>query len=1073
MEASAEVEVELPPCYSQGVKQERNKARQLILPARVARVSRAAEGLQATAEGHEPIRILGGPASLTNGEIALKASKADQDEIGRLAEPGSLKWIGELKESTPEAVFESLDGSFSFAVEDEESGAKGLRTPQIGAVHAVLGHWTLDRQQPATVVMPTGTGKTETMLALFCAVPVAKLIVVVPSKVLRDQIAKKFETLGVLQEFGIVDPEARRPVVGRIEHRFKSVEAAVGFADACNVMVTTPSALFSVDEAVTKALLTKCSHLFVDEAHHVEATTWRRIRDEFDDRTVVQFTATPFREDGRQIVGRIIYTFPLHQAQQEGYFSKIDYHSILAFDDEDRAVAEKAVEVLRRDLDNGLDHLLMARVRRIGRAEGLLELYQDLASDLNPVVLDSSLNKTEQRAARAAIDSRESKIVICVNMLGEGFDLPSLKVAAIHDHHKSLGVTLQFIGRFARVTSVGIGDASVVVGRPEGEFDDNLRRLYAENADWNSIVRDLSSSAVGEQEDISEFEDSFGSMPEGISLRNLAPTMSTIAYRTLTATWNPQAILKLYEEDDLITLPIGINEQRHVAWFVVEAADAVKWGDLGTVADRTYHLYVIYWDDSNQMLYINSSNKTSVHEALAKAICGDQTNRISGQHVYRAYAGIQRPVPINVGVLDIRNRSRRFSMHAGANVAEGFTVEESQTKIKTNIFAHGFENGERVTLGAAIKKGRVWSYRVAPTLKHWVDWCDHVGAKLRDDTINTDEIIGSFIKPVSLDERPELVALAVEWPSEIYMNTSEETALRKGDQTWPLIDADIDITTFTKEGPFEFAVSSPHWNCRYRAKILDGATKYTAIDQDLQIETRRTTTPLTEYFDKVGLTFLLEDDAVIIPPAILLKPVRDVAPFEKDVLTALDWGEVDIRRESRGSDRDPRTVQARAIEKVRESEWDLVIDDDGSGEMADIVAMRVDGNDLVVQLIHCKYSSGDAPGHRVADLYDVCGQAQKSLRCRRNVPRFFRHLIRREKNRHSRGVPTGFVIGGGETLYELEEKARLLEPRFEIVIAQPGLSKNEASNEQLDLLGATQLYLHETAFVPLQVWCSA
>lgn len=39
--------------------------------------------------------------------------------------------------------------------------------------------------------------------------------------------------------------------------------------------------------------------------------------------------------------------------------------------------------------------------------------------------------------------------IICVDMLGEGFDFPNLKIAAIHDPHKSLANTLQFIGRFA------------------------------------------------------------------------------------------------------------------------------------------------------------------------------------------------------------------------------------------------------------------------------------------------------------------------------------------------------------------------------------------------------------------------------------------------------------------------------------------------------------------------------------------------------------------------------------------------------------------------------------------------
>lgn len=36
------------------------------------------------------------------------------------------------------------------------------------------------------------------------------------------------------------------------------------------------------------------------------------------------------------------------------------------------------------------------------------------------------------------------------NKMGEGFDFPFLKIAAIHAPHQSLAVTLQFIGRFAR-----------------------------------------------------------------------------------------------------------------------------------------------------------------------------------------------------------------------------------------------------------------------------------------------------------------------------------------------------------------------------------------------------------------------------------------------------------------------------------------------------------------------------------------------------------------------------------------------------------------------------------------------
>ena len=55
-----------------------------------------------------------------------------------------------------------------------------------GAVHSVLGYWTTKSPVPATVVMPTGTGKTETMLALLVAARLPRLLVLVPSDVLRD-----------------------------------------------------------------------------------------------------------------------------------------------------------------------------------------------------------------------------------------------------------------------------------------------------------------------------------------------------------------------------------------------------------------------------------------------------------------------------------------------------------------------------------------------------------------------------------------------------------------------------------------------------------------------------------------------------------------------------------------------------------------------------------------------------------------------------------------------------------------------------------------------------------------------
>lgn len=712
----------------------------------------------------------------------------------------------------------------------------------------------------------------------------------------------------------------------------------------------------------------------------------------------------------------------------------------------------------------------MARVMRKDRATEILSIYEEVAPDLQPVVLHSGIAAASRKAALDALYSRKSRIIICVDMLGEGFDLPELKVAAIHDPHKSLGVTLQFVGRFARVTGE-LGEATAVVGRPELDYDEKLRRLYAEDADWNVIIRDLSETAVGYQEEISDFEAGFGILPDEVSLRNLLPKMSTVVYRTKIESWNPEGVYKVHPEEKLLTVPVALNVAARVAWFVTKRETQVRWGNLQAVQEVSYDLYVLYWDADRQLLYINSSNNDSVHPELAAAVCGD-VQRITGEAVYRSMAGISRLVPTNVGVLDVRNRARRFSMHVGADVTEGFPDVEAQTKTQTNIFAYGYEAGRRVSVGASLK-GRVWSLRVAGSLKHWVDWCDYIGTKLTDDTISVDEVMRSFIRPQVVEERPALVPLSIEWPWHVYRSTTEDLRLRLDGAEWPLIDTDLRVLTFETEGPIRFAVESPLFTATYELLLGDGDMMFRHVDSSVNVISRSIDVPLSEFLAKHGVTVNFERDAQVVPPGILLQPDRDVSPFDVSRLQVLDWTGVNLRKESQGAEKADDSIQARVITSIlEEADWNLVIDDDGTGEIADVVAMRVADDALQVRLVHCKYSSADSPGARGADLYEVCGQAQKSVRNRQNMSLFFQHLIRREKRRKERYGRSGLEKGDGDVLYHLEDQSRLLRTDFEIFIAQPGVSKSSVSAPQLELLASTDLYVYETFNARFGVYCS-
>jgi superfamily II DNA or RNA helicase len=976
-----------------------------------------------------------------------------------------------ITRSAPDDVLRSYRDALTFNEGTEE--APGLRSPQLGAVHAVLGYWTTNRAAPATVVMPTATGKTETMIALLVAARLPRLLVLVPSDALRTQIAAKFETLGVLQELGVVSSHALRPVVGRVQHRFDDADQARAFVEACNVIVATPQSLSASPPDIRAELTSGCSHLFIDEAHHVAARTWSDIRDAFETKRVVQFTATPFREDGRHLQGRIIYSFPLREAQDQGYFSPIDYTSVIDFDDVDRALAEQSVARLRADLADGYDHVLMARVGGVNRAKDVKRYYDDLAADLQPVIINSRLPKHEQREALAALRERKSRVILCVNMLGEGFDLPALKIAAVHYPQKSLAVTLQFIGRFARTSDHGnFGGASMFVARTEIEVDKRLRELYAEDSDWNLVLRNLTDAAVDEQHDVSDFEEGFTSLPDEVALRSLLPKMSTVVYRCPTHQWEPQNIIDHFGAENVLTQPIGLNARAGVAWCVLERHEDVRWGDLKTIEEISYELYVLYFDARRRLLYINNSANDGVFQDLANAVVGAGAVRFTGSTIYRVMADIDRLVPTNVGVIDAHDQFRRFSMHVGPDVTASFSQAEAGTKSQTNISGGGYRDGEHVSISASLK-GRIWSHATAQSLKHWRDWCDTIGDKLLDDTISIDKVIGQFILPLALKQRPAGVLLAAEWPWQVHTMQADTLRLRYDGKTFELSYTDLVPDTRDTGDVFRFTLTTGAWKVTYEAAVVNGGLHYSPADaRDATVVRSRSEQPLSQWLNENGLLLVLDQDR-IIDGNLIYKPTWDRPPYDTSQLVVLDWTGIDLGTESQTKDKLANSIQYRALTELKKENWDVVLDDDGTGEIADIVAMRIDTEGLLVRFIHCKYSQGPNPGARVADLYEVCGQAQKSIMWRRSdLGPLFRTLDDRARKKQKRDGVSPFEAGDIKKLYEIRDRATVLRRRVEMVIAQPGLSVSQASTQQLDLLASTQAYLKTTINAPLTVWCS-
>ncbi len=979
-------------------------------------------------------------------------------------------------------VHSSWENNFNFIKElrtNDNIERYGLRPPQLGALHASLAHWTVT-EEIATIVMPTGTGKTETMLALLASERLKKLLVIVPTDALREQIFDKFLTFGLLQKFGILDKNAKLPVVGKIKHYFKTVDEANLYMASCNVAVATMGVISSCSSEIQEAIVSRCSHIFFDEAHHIVAQTWNYFRELARDykKPILQFTATPFRRDGKHIGGNSIFTYPLRKAQEEGYFKKINFISVWEYNLEvaDETIAKKAIQVLKEDIEKNYDHLLMARTNKINKAKEVYKIYNNLAPEYNPLIIHSELNNREKVQALEKLNLRKSRIIVCVDMLGEGFDLPQLKIAALHNIHKSLAVTIQFTGRFTRSTS-GIGEATIIANAADANVEEALEDLYSKDADWNVLLRQFSEGETNLQRQRSHFLKGFKNVPADIAIQNIYPKMSTVVYKTCCNTWTPEEIRKSFKEEDLLIEPT-INPEEKVVLVITCQKTSVAWGRTKNIHDVVHHLYLAFWDDRQNLLFINSTNNKNFHTELAKNIAGADVCRIQGEDIYRCLHNVKRSTLSNLGLLHLHNRAKSFTMHSGSDIKEGLSRASVDNRIKSNLFTRGYEDGEKMTIGGS-HKGRIWSHRIADDISEWVEWCKHLGAKLLDSSISTEQILEQSIIPEKISERPNLVPIAIDWSPYFYARSDEAVQIEINGRLEPFYLAELGITTFSKQGFLRFSISLEGVQIEYEIIFKENIVTYIQLgnaEVNLYVSGKKET--LSDWFQVEPPIIRFEDTSVLKYDEIY-RPKNNREPYDKSKIECWSWQDVDLTKESQYKAKAssntliPRqdSIQRKVINSLIQGN-DIVFDDDGAGEIADIVTLKVAGDNLLVNLVHCKYSKSYKAGVRVGDLYEVCGQAQKSVFWRSEISKLFQRLKFREQERQKKYSVSRFEKGDLQKLEELRRHSRSLHSKFHIYIVQPGVKTSNISTQILDLLGATELYLLETFNVQLTVIAS-
>lgn len=977
----------------------------------------------------------------------------------------------------------SWKDNFIFKTEvRNESGTvviKGLRPPQIGGLHAVGAHWSLYKQ-PATIVMPTGTGKTETMIAALVAyMSTGTMLVVVPSKILRDQTAAKFFTLGLLGGLGNLKKGVKNPIVGIVKNKPKNISDLDIFSK-CNVVIGTMSALWDSKSAeFTRIISEKVEALIVDEAHHIGAAGWSSFREYFIEKKVLQFTATPYRRDGKLVDGKVIYEYPLDAAQRDGYFKKIYFEPVYEIDQEaaDQSIARAAINKLKKDEQVGFRHLVMARCSNTLRAEHIYGIYQKIAPELNPVLVHSDFSDSSDNLK--LLRTGRSRVVVCVNMLGEGFDLPQLKIAAVHDTHKSLAVLLQFTGRFTRSSGISLGDATIIANIADQNVSSALERLYSEDANWNQLLSEFSSDASRAHAELVEFLNSSKRLDEQdendtieISHHLLRPMLSTLTYEARL--FRPKDFYKGLPPNIHIHR-VWLHEGSNTLYFVTKTEPAVNWTRSRDLRDRKWDLFVLHYDQSKGLLYLASSDHSSEFEKMAKAV--GATDIISGDVIFRTLGHINRLIFQNVGVRKHGRRNLRYALYTGADVAEALSISERSGSVKSNLSGTGWEGGKHVSIGCSYK-GRVWT-REPGTIPEFVDWCSKVGTKLKDSTIDTTQIIANVLIPEEIDRLPNITPLSIEWPIELLHQSEDRIILMRDKDELPISLFDLQIIQYDASNNFlNFQIiTEPEetWiNLRFTVGGSDGFSTTRTSPSPVLIRIGKLTIPidkfLSEYPPMIRFVDLSEMDG-----NLLIKPKnpRDM-DFPDERFETWDWTGIDLTKESIWKNGVQRTdsIQWKASRNFIDGGFDVVVDDDGSGEAADIICLKEENDYLRLVLIHCKYTTGATAGARVKDVVEVCSQAVRSAKWKGEFRDLCRHISAREKRVSGTARATRFLAGRVSDLNKFIRLSRFKEIRPEIIIVQPGLSRKDYTAEQKAVLAAAYNYLKETIGVDLDIICN-
>ena len=947
--------------------------------------------------------------------------------------------------------------------QDEKSN--GLRNAQLGAIHSISSFFTINQSTAAVIVMPTGSGKTAVIMMSPYILEAKKVLVVTPSKLVRNQVSDEFSTLQTLIRMNVLPANIKKPNVFEMGNLYKE-EYDSKIADA-DVIIATPQVGLSLSHIDN--LKNNIDLVLIDEAHHVPAKTWTEILDNFNDAKHILFTATPFRLDKKKIKGSVVYNYPLSQAYKDEIFGEIQYIPIAYDQNKDFLIANKAESIYLLDKEKGYEHFLMVRARSKDRAKELQELYSS-ETNLNLKRIDSSMSANTINKCVDALRNKELDGIICVDMLGEGFDFPNLKIAAIHDPHKSLANTLQFIGRFARTNAEKIGVAKFIAMNDEELIIEN-NALYKSDAIWQQVIIDLSENKINREESEKEYineyiieKDNSSSVLSDFSLHTLRPNCHAKLYKVegFNMCGNFPSVCNIkygpfFNEEDKTIVAIG-NGYMNPKWYSGE-----------NIKDEENLLYIVHFQAETKILYIYSQVKSEyMYEEIVKAFSRN-FEKIPKHEMNRVLGNLREFEIFNSGMQNRFNESgESYRISAGSDVSQAIDPSTGRLYSAGHVFCKAISADQQITIGYS-SGSKIWSSTYA-TLIDYISWCDLNGLKIFNNemVVKTNTNFDYLPVPKKLITYPKNIFFS-DFSGETYANTSlvydSETISDLG------LVTDIHIKINQVDGEkINLTLSIGEIQ---QTVTCDTNGNYQTQKEKILVLEGRQKIGLSMYLSNYPLIFRTTDD-VMIQGIELSEGDPNAVVFSADNVISIPWKEeygtnVSLEFKDEKTKKQGKSLQDTLYTiLMKNNELDYIIYDHGTGEMADYITVEKKNLEFEVTFYHVKAMKSKKFNSNVNDIYEVIGQSIKSTIWLKNKQTLLSKIKARTQSNHCE-----FKKGNlNDLVSEMREQDKVL--RGKIVAVQPSITNSKSIPSKIqEILAATNYYICNSGKVKsFEIWGS-